>query len=99
MKLITTIFLFCSPFFAQSNALQLCDQQSTKHCMTIKAPATLPANVICELGSTNFGACSGSGVSATRGGTIIAYPPIAYGGNFIPVAPDGTFISCAGTTT
>src|ERR1017187_2504537 len=96
MKLIT-IFLFCFPIFAQGNALQLCDQQSTKHCMTIKAPATLPANVICELGAADFGTCVRSNYSSN--GTVTVYPPTVIGGPGVAVAPDGSLISCVGTTT
>ncbi len=54
------VFLFTSALFAQSNAIQLCDQQATRHCFTLKAPATLASDVVCTLGASDLGVCSGS---------------------------------------
>jgi len=59
---------FSLPLIAQSNAIQLCDQQNPRHCATIKAPATLPANFTCTLSTIGFGTCSGDAVS---GGYIV----------------------------
>jgi hypothetical protein len=54
MKL--ALFLAALPLFAQSNAIQLCDQQSTRHCLTLAAPATLPLNPSPVILSGNSGA-------------------------------------------
>jgi len=40
-------------------AIQLRDGQATPHYFTIRAPSTLPTNVICDLSITGFGACAG----------------------------------------
>jgi hypothetical protein len=58
MKTAFFLFLFTLPLWAQSNALQLCDQQTPRHCVTVKAPPTLPANITCTLGSIGFAECS-----------------------------------------
>lgn len=44
MKLKTVIITLGLPLglLAQSNSMKLCDQQATTHCVTLKAPATLP---------------------------------------------------------
>ena len=65
MKLF--LFALCAlPVFGQSNAIELCDQQTPRHCITIKAPATLGANVVCTLGATNFGSCAGDMILAAN---------------------------------
>jgi hypothetical protein len=56
-KLITTFVVLTLAAKAQTNTLQLWDEQGT-HYMVIKAPVTLPANVTCVLGASDFGSCS-----------------------------------------
>lgn len=59
MKKLTITIIFCAaPLFAQTAQIQLCDAQATSHCMTIKPPATLPADVTCTLGTSDLGSCA-----------------------------------------
>ena len=58
MRLLLLPLLFAMSLGAQSRALSLCDVQTPRHCMTIQAPTTLPANVTCTLGTADFGSCA-----------------------------------------
>lgn len=73
-----TLFLQLAalPLLAQTNAIQLCDQQTPKHCLTLKAPSTMtlsPTPVVLSgnsgallvgLASTDLSILAGSVVSA-----------------------------------
>jgi hypothetical protein len=53
---IILLLLFPLLAFAQSNSIQLCDQQATRHCLSIKAPSTLGFNPTPVLVSGKSGA-------------------------------------------
>lgn len=56
MYKIFGLSLFVFNLFAQSNSIQLCDQQTTRHCFGIKAPVSLSINPSPVTFSANNGA-------------------------------------------
>lgn len=51
-----------APLFGQSHAIQLCDQQHTRHCVTWQIPRNISRNVTCTLGG--LGTCGGIALGA-----------------------------------
>ena len=60
------LFFLASAAMAQTNLLQLCDQQTTTHCANLMAPSTIAADFNLYLPATGAGAT----VLTTAGGTL-----------------------------
>ena len=67
------LFLLATAAFTQTNSIQIIDSQSPPHTMTIVAPANFGADVICTLGTTNFGACAASAATAAGVNTSVQF--------------------------
>ena len=93
MTIKLSAFLILATSALAQNAIQLHSQDSSPKTFTIKAPASMPANVICELGTADFGTCAGS--SSARPQAILVFQSAAWHA----YAADGSVISIVGSTT
>ena len=57
MRIYAIALFLASLSFAQTNAIQLCDQQATRHCVTIRVPSILSVSRACTLGVDGLGTC------------------------------------------
>jgi len=54
MRFIGAVLAFAAALFGQSNQLELCDQQVSSHCISIRAPGLIPSSFTLPLPGTQW---------------------------------------------
>ena len=78
MRRLAFSLLLASTALAQSNVIQLPDQQSTPHVITLQAPATLASDILITLPVLNGVVSRQTSSGSSGAGGYIQIPPITY---------------------